>query len=234
MADPRQRYADQTELMRLAADGSQSGLWTAMPGIIQSYDPAAQTVTVQPAITLDQRLPSGASVTAHRTILTDVPVQFPAGGGHGLTFPISPGDECLVVFASRCIDAWWQNGGVQRPIEPRMHDLSDGFALLGFRSKPRALAGVSTSTTQIRSDDGQTYVEINGGAKSVTLHSVATSILLDGAAGTVEVAAPSGMTVRAPLLACTGEVERGYTTGDAVRLGTHTHPSNGAPPTPGS
>ena len=29
---------------------------------------------------------------------------FPGGGGFALTFPVAAGDECLVVFASRCID----------------------------------------------------------------------------------------------------------------------------------
>ena len=65
-----------------------------------------------------------------------MPVVFPGGGGFALTFPVAAGDECLVVFASRCIDAWWQSGGVGEPMEPRMHDLSDGFALIGVRSQP--------------------------------------------------------------------------------------------------
>ena len=42
-----------------------------------------------------------------------------------------------------------------------MHDLSDGFAVVGFRSKPRVLSNVSTTAAQLRTDDGSTFVEIN-------------------------------------------------------------------------
>lgn len=238
MADDRELYSDHSETSRLAADGHQSGIQTALPGIIQSYNAAAQTVTVQIAIKANVTTTDGKTGPQPLSILTDVPVQFPAGGGHGLTFPINTGDECLMVFASRCIDAWWQQGGVQPQAEARMHDLSDGFALLGFRSKARALSNVSTTSTQIRSDDGQTYVEINGPAKSVTLHSVLASILVDGAAGTVGISAPNGFVVDAPTSAFTGAVTGGFGTPGAISLTAHEHPTapNGppSPPIPGT
>ncbi len=140
----------------------QSELWTALPGIIQSFDPAKQTVVVQPTIQ--------ALVTINELqdkewvdlpVLLDCPVFFPSGGGVTLTFPVKVGDECLVVFSSRCIDAWWQNGGVQVQAELRMHDLSDGFAFAGFTSNPRTLAGISTTTAQLRTDTGGAKVELN-------------------------------------------------------------------------
>jgi hypothetical protein len=48
-------------------------------------------------------------------------------------------------------------------MEFRMHDLSDGFAFVGPRSTPRVLSGVSTTATQLRSDDGATMVEVSPG-----------------------------------------------------------------------
>ena len=33
-------------------------------------------------------------------------------------------------------DSWWQSGGIGVPIESRMHDLSDGFAILAPTSQP--------------------------------------------------------------------------------------------------
>ncbi|MCY1211511.1 hypothetical protein D9M69_119440 [compost metagenome] len=144
------------------------------------------TCEVQPTIKVPVRQIDGTVVTVALPLLVDCPVQFPSGGNCSLTFPVAPGDECLVVFASRCIDSWWQSGGVQEQAELRMHDLSDGFALLGFRSKPRALAGISTSTTQLRSDAGDTYVE------------------LDPAGKIVKVAAPGGMMLDTPVVTVTG------------------------------
>ncbi|MCL9653139.1 hypothetical protein L2088_00345 [Pseudomonas protegens] len=102
-----------------------------------------------------------AVISQSRPLLLDCPVQFPAGGGCTLTFPVAKGDECLVVFSSRCIDAWWQSGGIQVQAELRMHDMSDGFALLGFRSLPRMIPGISTSAVQLRSDHSSAFIEVN-------------------------------------------------------------------------
>ena len=237
MADPRERYADPQEITRASLDGRQAGLWTAIPGIIQSYNSGKQTVEVQPAIKANITASDGTVQAQAMPLLVDVPVQFPAGSGHSMTFPVASGDECLVVFSSRCIDGWWANGGVQAQAEGRMHDLSDGMALLGFRSQPRALSSVSTTSVQLRSDDGETYVDVNGPAKTLTLHSMATSFLIDGGAGTVGITAPNGVVVDGPTLACTGEVIKGFN-GVEVHLGTHVHPTAvpglPSPPTPGS
>ncbi|MFZ5936579.1 Gp138 family membrane-puncturing spike protein [Pseudomonas sp. HS6-2] len=119
------------------------------------------TCVVQPAIQSFVTADDGSMVLTTLPLLLDCPVQFPAGGGCTLTFPVKPNDECLVVFASRCIDSWWQSGGIQAQAELRMHDLSDGFALLGFRSQPRVIGGISLQAVQLRSDDGAAFVEVN-------------------------------------------------------------------------
>src|ERR1019366_1339884 len=91
----------------------------------------------------------------------DVPIVFPSAGGFTITLPITVGDEVLVIFSSRCIDGWWQNGGIQAPIEFRMHDLSDGFAIPGPKSLPHVIPNISTTGAQIRNNAGTTYVEIS-------------------------------------------------------------------------
>ncbi|GFM38007.1 Gp138 family membrane-puncturing spike protein [Desulfovibrio psychrotolerans] len=157
--DRRERQDDPVEAMRTALDGRQAALWTALPGIVESFDPDAETVSVQPAISGTVQDEAGRSRSVNLPLLVDVPVVFPAGGGFTLTYPIRKGDECLVIFASRCIDAWWQNGGIGRPLETRMHDLSDGFAFVGPRSQVRRLApGVDADNVQLRTDDGKAHV----------------------------------------------------------------------------
>lgn len=110
----------------------------SMPGIVKSFDPATQTATIQPAIRSKRYSDSGMQM-ADLPLLANVPVYFPGGGQYALTMPVQPGDECLVVFADSCIDAWFQSGGVQNQIDFRSHDLSDGFAFVGFRSRPKAI-----------------------------------------------------------------------------------------------
>ena len=148
-------------------------LWSAMPGIIENYNPEQQTVSVQPTIMGLLARPEGGADLVPLPILPDVPVMFFGGGGMTITTPIKPGDECLVIFADRCIYGWWWLGGVQPPSEARNHDLSDGLALVGVRSRPRWLQGVSTESLQIRSDDGATCIDVNpGGAVRITAQQV--------------------------------------------------------------
>lgn len=141
--------------------GRQARVWTVLPGIIQSFDAQALTCEVQPAIQGKQVLEDGTVVAVNLPILLDCPVVFPHAGGCSLTFPIKPGDECLVVFSARAIDFWWQLGGVQPPAEPRMHDLSDGFVIPGPYSQVKKIAGVSTECVELRSDDHAAFFSIN-------------------------------------------------------------------------
>ncbi len=104
--------------------------------------------------------------------LPDVPFFIYSGGGYCLTLPVSPGDDCLVVFGDNCIDAWWQSGGIQNQIDHRRHDLSDGFAIVGFRSQPNAVAGFSSGAAQLRNADGSAYIEIAGSAINIVGGSV--------------------------------------------------------------
>lgn len=135
----------------------------SMPGIIMSFDPDAVTCVVQPAIKGGVPDESGNLASANLPLLVDVPVVFPRGGGCTLTFPVKPGDECLVIFADRCIDFWWQSGGVQEPVDQRQHDLSDAFAIVGPQSQAKKISGISTTAAQLRTDDGTAFVEVAAG-----------------------------------------------------------------------
>ncbi|MBH2876099.1 translation initiation factor IF-2 [Serratia marcescens] len=140
-----------------------------MPGIIQSFDAGAVTATIQPAVKASVRQSDGALSSVALPLLVDVPVVFPRGGGVTLTVPVTAGDECLVVFADRCIDYWWQNGGVQEPVDQRQHHLADAFALVGPQSQAKKISGISTSTAQFRSDDGSTFLEIDPATKKMKI-----------------------------------------------------------------
>ncbi|EOY8740663.1 Gp138 family membrane-puncturing spike protein, partial [Klebsiella michiganensis] len=121
------------------------------------------TAVVQPAIRYIERDNDGNKATKDYPLLVDVPVVFPRGGGCTLTFPVSEGDECLVIFADRCIDFWWQSGGVQEPVDGRMHDLSDAFCIVGPQSQAKKISGISTTSAQLRTDDGTAFIEVAAG-----------------------------------------------------------------------
>lgn len=188
--DTRQRYIDPEETIRVALEELQCRIWTAIPGIVQSYNPVAGTVEVQIAIQGVRALYDGSAKYVDITQLVDVPVKYSRGGGVTLTFPIAAGDEALIVFACRCIDSWWQNGGTQNvPMNASlMHDIGDGFALIGPFSQKTILDSISTTTAQLRSNDGS------------------TAISLDPAGQIVSVVAPGGMHITAPTVLITGAV----------------------------
>lgn len=167
--DQRERAGDPYEAIRTALDGRQTTIWTAMPGIIQSFDVEKMTCVVQPAIQGRTTTKKGEASYVDLPLCLDCPVVFPGGGGVTLTFPVQKDDEALLVFASRCIDAWWQQGGVKPPLEIRMHDLSDGFVLVGVRSQPRVLTDISTSAAVLRSDDNSTLIELDPEAQTLVL-----------------------------------------------------------------
>jgi hypothetical protein len=151
-------------MLQMALDGRQAEMWTSIPGILQAFNPAEMAATVQISLMLPFRATSGVLTYEKVTPLVHCPVQFIGGGGYTATFPMAQGDEGLLSFAMRCIDEWWQHGGYSNVLsEFRMHDISDGFFIPGFRSKPRVLSGFSTTTAQFRSDDGLTFVELGPG-----------------------------------------------------------------------
>lgn len=162
--DRRERAPNPEETLRMAMEANQANIWTSLPGIIDSFDPVAMTCKVKPAVRVVQRLIDGSLQWIKLPLLLDCPVVFPSGGGFTLTFPLESGDECLINFSSRCIDGWWQLGDVQNQPELRMHDLSDGFVIPGPKSQKKRFT-VNTNATQLRSNDGQFYLEITKDGK---------------------------------------------------------------------
>lgn len=159
MASRTEILNDEQEALRLAMDGRLSSVWTALPGIIQKVDYEKRTCEVQPSIQGRTQNSDGSYQFVNLPLLVDVPIVMPSAGGFTLSLPIKADDEVLVVFASRCIDSWWQSGGVGIPMEHRMHDLSDGFAIPGPRSQAKTTP-LHATNARLTSDDGATYVEL--------------------------------------------------------------------------
>lgn len=201
--DLRERFGEYQDSMRAALDGRQAAIWTAFPAIVDTVNLTALTLTCTPAIQVPVTQRDGTKVMTTLPNLLDVPIIFPRGGGYSMTFPIKQGDECLVMFSCRNIDAWWQNGGIQAAMTVRMHDLSDGFALVGPYSQPQVIENISATTAQFRSDSGDEYVELNE------------------AGGVVTVKAPQQVILDTPLVSCTGQMNVLNQHGQTVALSVY-------------
>ncbi|HAT4501547.1 TPA: translation initiation factor IF-2 [Serratia marcescens] len=167
------QIGDKQQADQALIDAINARMRVSIPGIIQSFDPGdetrAPTCVVLPSVKGYEPDSTGGGNSSSLPLLMDIPVIFPRGGGVTLTFPVKAGDECLLVFADRCIDFWWQNGGVQEPVDGRMHDLSDAFAIVGLQSCARKIANISTSAAQLRTDDGAAFIELAPGSHAVTV-----------------------------------------------------------------
>ena len=219
-------------------DSLMQSMRVALPGIVQTFTPgppAAVSVLIasnefamysvdqsQSQLALQSLAPQTKPVQL--PLLQDVPVIMPGGGGWGLTFPIQPGDECLVVFADTPLDVWLQSGGVNNsPISQRRHDLSDGVALFAMRSTPRAVSSYSTSSAQLRSDDGTVVIDL---AKN-NIHITAPNVTVTSS-GDIKVTGEDVTITAADVVKIEGDTKivvngANHTIIDGINFKTHFH-----------
>lgn len=191
--DRRQLANDTEETTRLTQEGHQSQIWTAMPAIVQKVRLDEMTVDVQPTIQGKIEDIDGVVTDVNLPVLIHVPICFPSAGGFTITMPVAVGDEVLVVIANRCIDGWWASGKISVQAEQRMHDLSDGFAILGPRSVPRVVPNISTTNLQIRNDAGTAYIEMTPGGAINLVGNVTVTGTLSASGGITSGSGPSAI-----------------------------------------
>jgi hypothetical protein len=159
--DPVERFTDWDEASRQDGEALQARIQTAMPTIAEKHDTGQNTVDANPAVQMAEQAPGGKVTWKTIPTLQDMPTLQLGGGGMAITIPVTKGDEGLTIFASRSIDNWWAQGGQQTQPESRMHSLSDGFFIPGFKSQPNKLQNVSAKTWQLRTNDGKTNLDFN-------------------------------------------------------------------------
>jgi len=144
-------------------------------GTIVSFDSAKQTASVQIAA-----LAVFGDKTVAYPVLTQCPVFVPSGGTGCLTFPVSAGDSCLVLFNDRDIDNWYESGAVVAPNTARTHDLSDGLVIVGFRHQANPIPAYSTDV-ELRNNTAIVGLEDNGKIsirnQDTTLKNVMTTLI---------------------------------------------------------
>jgi hypothetical protein len=105
------------------------------PGRIESFDPATGKAEVKPLVQFPRKdKDSGEVTTLELPVIPDVPVAVAQGGGAKMTFPVSAGDPCLLIFSEVSLDEWLTNGGDPDPKDFRRNNLSDAMAIVGLGS----------------------------------------------------------------------------------------------------
>jgi hypothetical protein len=143
------------EVMALVLRSHLARVWTSLPGLVETYDPATQKVSVRPAIADRYETADGEDMV-ELPVIPGVPVVFPSGGGYVAALPLAKGDPVLLVFSSRSTDVWRAGDGTSQvdPNDLRTHDLSDAFAIPGGRPFGAPLKDCSATDLVIGKGDG--------------------------------------------------------------------------------
>lgn len=255
--DPREQIADLTMLLRTATDRSRADTWTALPVQVHE-DSDGFTCKLQPTIQGKVIDKSGKKSNVTMPTCHHAPVQFSAGGGFTITHPIKKGDEGIAIFSSRCLDEWWDQGGVQPQARERWHSLSDAMYIPGIRSKPRALGGnpdkqngqtledkgtkPSTNSLQIRVDSGKYYIELTEDSVNIVCRNctIKAEEHVEIECKTATIKASDKVTIDSPTVEITGDLKVhgevfAKSEGKNTALSTHVHTNsggsgNGGPP----
>ncbi len=127
MADIKQREAPTlTKVIETIIERNLVDMHTAIPGIIQEYDPKTKTAKVRPAL---RRRFNDERGDQELNVFSQVPVGFLQTNDFILSVPLQKGDEVLLIISERSIDSWLENGGIVTPNETRKFDLADAIAI---------------------------------------------------------------------------------------------------------
>lgn len=151
---------------------------TAMPGKVVSYDYTSKKAQIQPMV--DKKYTDGT--TEPMPVLNNVPVIFPFAGGASITFPVNPGDFCLVICCERSIDNFLAQGQQSPPTDPRKFDLSDGVAIMGLLPFNQTSPASSNDEFLISYAGSKIKIASNGDvtiqtARKVAIGTVSTEVL---------------------------------------------------------
>lgn len=130
-------------------------------GQIVSFDATKKSAKIQ---LLFKRVLPNNTITSY-PLLVDCPVFTLQGDGGAILMPITAGDQCIVLFSDRNIDAWYKNGAEAAPLNARSHDIADGIALVGLNSLTSSLENYESGKLKIFYGDAQ--IVLNGGNVSI-------------------------------------------------------------------
>jgi hypothetical protein len=143
----------------------------------------------------------------------EVPPVFLQGGGSYTAHPITVGDYCLLLFTERCFDRWYAGSDFQPPLEMRMHDYSDGFAVVGVNTASGAFV-IPDVITHI----GDTYQQgdyvHDGNREQTGNYTLTGDQVING-----------NLTINGDI-GCSGTLTVPAATIGGTNFGTHVHPEN--------
>jgi len=164
-------------------------------GKILSFDKTKQTCNIEILHKMKNQYIATRNELLDYPELQDVPVVVMGGGGAYTSYPISAGDECVVLFNDYQKDGWQNTGEPAQTFIQRKHNIADPIAIVGLRSLPKAIQSYSDYLDLHYSDNssiivGETVevnnstINLNGDANVTGAVTAPTLNATDAATGT--------------------------------------------------
>ena len=155
---------------------------TCVPGEIISFDSNTQTAIVRGCIRNTIIGQDGTTSYIYQPEIRDVPVVFlySQNSGFSFTYPIRPGDQCLLFFSERSYDNWLEKGSEQDPIEtgvPRSHQYTDAFALVGISPYTYSIQDFNEEGIELRNKDRSVRLTLTN--ESFVIHNGRVEIVVN-------------------------------------------------------
>lgn len=140
-------------------------IFTAIPATILDVGKLNKNLlTVQPALDVVE----SDGVTFSIPPIPDVPIQWPAGGGAVMTFPLAVGDDVLLIFSMRSIGEFQlSNSGNVQPFLKRHHAIEDCYVIPSIFRNPNQ-PSPNTDDVEIKYNEGSFKIAKDGTVKFIT------------------------------------------------------------------
>lgn len=153
-----QRFDD---IIKTMIDSYMENVHTCIPGTIQSFDAKKNRVSVKPSI--KKKI---GNKTISYPIINEVPIQYPRSKDAAITFPITKGDGCIILFSETSMENYFNS--LNNEVEPgdsRKFSLSDAICI----------PGISPFTTPGQIGDGKSLKIVYKG-KTIILNDAGITI----------------------------------------------------------
>lgn len=151
-----------TDEIRAEIDSRVKLVHTAIHAGIVSFDAAKSRATVKPY---------GVFMAGSKAIpypmIDGVPVIQPvsAAAECGLTVPVKPGDDCLLIVSEQDISSWLD--GMEQDYS-LTHDLTSAIALCGLSRKPNSHMSFAGNNNAVRIYSGETVIDVKKDCVKIT------------------------------------------------------------------
>lgn len=185
---------------------------TSIPAIVNAFDPTTQTVSATPAIRAKYVSPEGEVSYLSYPMITNIPLAITRGAGVRITYPVTVGKPCTLIFSQRSIDNFIVEGGEADPVEGpnpltsaiRCMDMTDAMCFPGVLTTKDTVQNYATDAIEIRSDDGKVAVSVK--QDSLTLKQDSATIKLSGGnidmnAATINITGTTAVNISSPATA---------------------------------